>query len=135
MFGPFAGQFAPESGTEAKQATSIPITTTAGAADAAAGGPGTQELGILEPGVSLQASACVASPGSENPLDRHAWLETSTTRFHLAGTLAASDAGPSAGKRSPGKKSSGKRSRGKKSPGKKSSSKKGKRATGIGNPA
>jgi hypothetical protein len=98
---------------------------TAGAADAVAGSPGTQEIPILEAGFSLQASGCVASPGSDNPLDRNAWLEASTTRFNLAGTLAASDAGPSAVKRSPGKKS----------PGKKSPGKKGKRATGIGNPA
>jgi hypothetical protein len=96
---------------------------TAGAADAVAGSPYTQELPILESGFSFQATGYMVSPGSENPLDRIASLQTSTTRFNLPGTLAASDtclAGPSPGKRSPGEKSP---------------VKKGTRATGIGNPA
>jgi hypothetical protein len=142
-FHSFAGQFALDSGTEAKQATSIPITMAAGAADAVAGSPGTQELPIPEAGVYLQAMGCVASAGSKSPLDRNASLETSTTLFDLPGTLAASDtclAGPSAGKKSAGKKSRGKKapgkkSRGKKSPVKKSPGKKRTRTTGIGNPA
>jgi hypothetical protein len=102
---------------QAKQETAIPKTVIAGARDGNAGSSHTQCANILDAGF-FQATGHVASPVFEHHMDRHATLETNTTRFNLPGTLSSLDrciAGSSSVQKSSGKKEAS--------------------MTGIGNPA
>jgi hypothetical protein len=113
----FAGPCAPEMATQANQTTTMPNTAIAGTRDGKAGRSLAQCVNILDPGF-FQATGHVASPVFERYLDRHASLETKTTRFNVPGTLSSPDtciAGPSSVQKSSGEK--------------------GTRMTGIGNPA